>query len=557
MAVLVAFGPALDGGFVWDDNRYITQNPVMVAENGLLKIWTDVRALPSPYPLTVSLFYAQFQMWGLNAGGYHAVSLLMHVATVLLVFWLLLRLRVRAAWLAAMLFALHPIQVETVAWISEQKNIFSTLLGVGFLHAWLSHQRNGGWGVYAAAIALFILALFAKTVTQTFVGTAFLIWLLDRKREELHAQIRSWAGLGARIAPFVVISVVFAIATVLWEKKQTGATEDVIQLTANGRLQIAARVPWFYLLKGLWPMDIMAIYPRWDTTEIGIAQIAFMIGTSAALAWAAWGSVARARPCALAAAHFLGSLAPVMGFLNFSTMIHSFAADHYQYVAAMGWMLPLAWLIDALASRAPKAFPFARRIVIGCALASLLVISNGESRHYHDLESLFGRCVSKNPTAWNAHYNVGHALNAEDRLDEALVAYEEALRLNPDFEDAINGIGVLQLKTGDFLSAEKSFRRALEIEPNYFDARQNLIASLLMLGEQEMGANNLASAETRISEALTLDDSSVDALYYMAQLRLRQSRPAEAITVLERALQISPGDEGIIALLNSVRAAAR
>jgi hypothetical protein len=249
---LVAHGPELRGGFIsWDDSDYLTDNTAVQSASGLVAIWTKPEATPQYYPLVFSSFWMEYHLWGLNPIGYHLDNILLHAMSAILLWLLLARLKIPAAWLAAAIFAVHPVHVQSVSWISERKNCLS---GVFYLGAMLAYLRSPP--KYKMAVTLFAAALLSKTVTATWpIAVGIILWWRDGRILRKDA---------LRLAPLVVIGAAMGWLTAHLEQSHVGAAGHDFDWTPADRMLIAGQAVWFYAGKIVWPVHLVFIYPKWD-----------------------------------------------------------------------------------------------------------------------------------------------------------------------------------------------------------------------------------------------------------------------------------------------------
>src|SRR5215471_2918417 len=324
VATSIAYLPAWSGKPVWDDNAHMTQ-PELRSAHGLIEIWTRLGATQQYYPLAHSVFWIEEKLWGDSVAGYHFVNILLHAASALVLLQILLRLKIPGAWLAAGLFALHPVQVESVAWISELKN---TLSGLFFFLAILSYlnfdERRTGLS-YVGALVLFILGLLCKTAIAPLPAIVLVILWWKRGLIRLRKDILP-------LLPFFLIGIIAGLATALFERILIGAHGAEFQLLILQRCLIAVRDFWFYLFKLLWPAKLTFIYPRWQISAAVWWQYLFAIALLALLAFI-WRTRKNVRGPLAAALIFLGLLFPALGFINVYPFLYSFVADHFQYLA--------------------------------------------------------------------------------------------------------------------------------------------------------------------------------------------------------------------------------
>ena len=337
LASMIAYLPAMGGGFIWDDNDYVTENPTLRDVAGLREIWLDPSATPQYYPLVHSSFWIEYQLWGLNPTGYHVVNVLIHILNALLLWRVLTRFSVPVAWFAALVFAIHPVHVESVAWITERKNVLSGFFYLSAVLCFLNFddftklhvqeaRRRYGW--YVAAHVCFIAALFSKTVASTL--PAALLVMIWWKRGKI--TLRNIVAL----LPMFAIGVFMGLFTVRLEKEQVGAQGIDWELSLIERLLIAGRAIWFYAGKLVWPFELIFTYPRWNIDHNQAWQYVFPAGVLAVLVglWMTRNRIGRG-PLA-AVCFFCGTLFPALGFFDVYPMIFSFVADHFQYMASIG-----------------------------------------------------------------------------------------------------------------------------------------------------------------------------------------------------------------------------
>jgi tetratricopeptide (TPR) repeat protein len=501
---LVAYLPALDGDFVWDDDYNVTENPHLRDLDGLQRIWLDTRSTQQYYPLTHTSFWIDYQLWGLHPLGYHLGNVLLHAGSAVLLWLVLLELGVPGAWLAAAVFALHPVHVESVAWITERKNTLSALC---YLSAALAYLRfalredtssRRGIRLALAACVLFACALLAKTVTSTLpVALALLVWW---KRGRLGRRHLAWLG------SMLVAGAAMGLLTLSLETHSVGAQGSEFSLSVGERIIVAGRALWFYLGKLLWPVDLAFSYSRWHV-DAGLARQYLYSGAAAAAAAALW--MLRRRLGAgpfVAAAYFAITVSPALGFVNVFYSRYAFVADHFQYLASIG---PIA-LLAATASRL-KLPPIVARVLFSLLLLALGALTWQQARSYEDQETLWRRSIAADPRSFMAHYNLGELLDRKGAMREALAHYHEALRINPEWSDALVNIGSILGRQGKTDEALQYFDRAIEIAPDHALTHFDRGLALEMKGRTD-----LALAAYR--EAIRLEDDLVQAHNNLALL---------------------------------------
>ena len=471
---LIAYAPAWNGKPIWDDNMHMTK-PELRTLDGLTRIWIQPGATQQYYPAVHSAFWVAYKLWGDSPAPYHLLNILLHGFSAVLLFRILLRLAIPGAWLAAAIFALHPIQVESVAWISELKN---TLSGVLFLSAalfYLNFDRNRRRSDYLLALALFGFALVSKTVTASL--PAALLVTFWWKRGTL-----SWKHDVLPIVPFFVIGAAAGLVTIWVERKLIGAEGHAFEFTMVERFLIAGRVCWFYLGKLLWPADLMFIYPRWEVSQQVWWQYLFPIALLAALA-IVWLLRKRSRGPIAGALLFVGMLFPALGFFNVYPFVYSFVADHFQYLASIGLIVPVTAGLVLLLNRAGVRSSLVRR-----GLAILLLLGLGlftwlQSRAYADPITLYRNTLEKNPECFMAHNNLSVALLEKGQIDEAIIHSRKALEIRPNDAQPHVSLGDALLRMKKIDQAIAHYETAEKLMPDYVEAHTHLGNAFLLRRE--------------------------------------------------------------------------
>ena len=455
LVLLAVYGPALRGAFVWDDVDFITATSWYGADDGLRQIWLDPSSTSQYYPLTYSSHWLEQRVFGSATLGYHAVNVVLHAANAILL-WLVLRaLAVPGALLAAALFALHPVHAESVAWISERKNVLSGFFFLAALLAWLRASPPGdaaprvrpAW--YALCLVLYVAALLAKSVTCALPAVILLLVWWKRGRVE--------RPVLATLAPLFVLGFAFAGLTVWLERNQVGASGVEFALTPLDRVTIAGRALWFYAGKLVWPEPLVFIYPRWPSAGAAPWQLVF---PAAALAVVAALFALRAhlgRGPLVAVLLFAGILLPALGFFDVYPMRYSFVADHFQYLASTALLAllaaALATAVRALGAHAER--PATAAAVLVCVVLALLTWRR--SHVYASPELLWRDTVAGNPAAWMAMNNLAFELQQQGRPLEAVPLVRRAIALNPDCLECYGNLADAYRAAGDEASAKQVF----------------------------------------------------------------------------------------------------
>jgi tetratricopeptide (TPR) repeat protein len=488
-AVAAAYLPALRAGFVWDDDGYVTR-PELQPVAGLRAIWLRPGATEQYYPVLHSAFWLEHRLWGGRPLGYHLAGVLAHAAAAI-VFALVMEALLGAAypaWLAAFLFALHPVAVESVAWIAEQKNTLSTLF---YLLAALAYLRWEGAGRrrpggYVRASLLFLLAILSKSAAATLPGA--LLVVLWWRRGAL-----GWRRDVRPLLPWFALAAAAGLFTGWVERTYVGAQGPAFALSAAQRLLIAGRACWFYLGKLLWPAPLVFMYPRWTVVPTDPWQWLPVLGAAGALAALALGRRRGALACALC---FLGSLFPTLGFLNVYAFLYSFVADHWQYLASLAVFAGAGALAAALPGRGP-------RLGLAAALALVLgALTYRQAGNYRDAETLYRSILARNPGAWMARANLGDLEMGRGALGEALADFREAAKLAPDQPLIPYDLGNALLRAGRPAEAAQAYAAAIRLRPDFPAAHANLAKVLFAAGAPaEAAVHYEAALRARPGEA--------------------------------------------------------
>lgn len=506
--VLLAYAPAIGGGFLWDDDAHVTR-PELRSWAGLARIWSEIGATQQYYPLLHSAFWLEHRLWGNQVVGYHLVNLVWHAASAWLLFVVLRRLQVPGAPLAAALFALHPVHVESVAWISEQKNTLSLVFYLGALLSYLRFDEERRPAQYGLATVLFVLGLLTKTVVATLPGALLLIlwWrrgTLDWRRDVVPLGV--WLGLGGGAG----------LVTAWFESRLLGAEGAEFALTPAARGLLAGRVVFFYLGRLVWPLDLTFVYPRWTIQGSLWPGVLFPLAALAMLV-ACWAIRRRSRAPLTVALFFVGSLVPVLGFVNVYPFVFSFVADHFQYLPSLGILTALAALFATLRGRLTGAGR--RACEAGCVawLAALGILTWSHSQSFRDARTLYESTLARNPGCYLCLNNLGTLALEAGRPDEALTRYQAALQLKPDSVEALSNVGNLLLKAGQTAAAIEHYEHALRIAPNNVATRTNLGIALFVSGRR-------AEAEAQYEAALRIMPDYAPALRSLELARAAAAR---------------------------------
>ncbi len=533
--VLLAYFPALNGGLLLDDDLHITK-PDLQSLEGLRRIWFEIGATQQYYPVLHSAFWLEHRLWGDSVAGYHLVNVLLHAGSACLVVVLMRRLRLPGAWLAAFLFALHPVCVESVAWIAEQKNTLSTFFALCAVIAYLGFDRNRGSPAYGLAFVFFALALLSKTVAVTLPAVLLVIIWWQRSRIDIRRDflpLLPWFALGGA-ACLVTLSVEHTLL------EGVGAA---FAPTPLERMLLAGRVFWFYVGELVWPVGLTFFYPLWSINAAVWWQYLFPLASISLGAGLWW--VARRRRGPLAGfLCFVGTLLPVLGFVNVEWFVFSYVGDHLQYFSMLAAIVPVAAGAAMGADRLSGGLRWTALAVTATAVVALGALTWRQSGRYRDAVTFYSAALALNPASAAAHdhlgiahYNLGHSLQqVPGGLNEAIGEYEEALRLKPNYAEADNNLGsALEMVPGRLNDAIIRYRDALRTRPDFAGAHYNLANALAKV------PGRLDEAVAHFKEALRLEPGLVEAHYNLANALEREpGRLNEAVAQYEEALRLNP-----------------
>jgi protein O-mannosyl-transferase len=544
-AVLIAYLPALRGGLLWDDDGHITK-PFLRSLDGLWRIWFEPGATQQYYPLLHSAFWFEYRLWGDAVLGYHLTNIVLHAIAALLVVAVVRRLQLPGAWLAGFIFALHPVSVEAVAWISEQKSTLSAVFYLSAALVYLRFDRTRKRSDYLMALGLFLAALASKTVTATLPAALLVIFWWQRGRIGWKRDVRP-------LVPWFIVGIGAGIFTAWVERNYIGAQGPDFALGFPRRILLAGRIICFYFGKLIWPANLMFFYPHWTISAGVWWQYLFPAAALAVAAATLWfarrpgGS--RGLPAALLL--FAGTLFPALGFVNVYPFVYSYVADHFAYLASIAVIVPLA----CGPTLAAKRLRFDPRFPAAVVLAILAILTWRESAAYKDVETLYRTTLARNPSSWISHNNLGAALlNSKSRIPEAIAHFNAALALKPDSEEALNNLGSAYSKTGRLPEAIEKFEAALRIRARFPEAEDNLGAALAKTGRASEALAHLqtairlkpdfAEAHNNLGSALSsIPGREQDAIAEFRTALELDSGLTEAHNNLANALAGTPGHE--------------
>lgn len=529
----LVYEPAWNGKPIWDDEIHITA-PALRSVHGLGRIWTEPSAAPQYYPILHTIFWLEYKLWDGWTLPYHLLTILLHAVLALLIFQILRKLGVPGAWLAAFVFALHPVHVESVAWLSEIKNTLSGVFAAVAMLAYLNYQKDRQLSAYLLALVVFVIGLLTKTaiVALPVVLLAVAWW----KRGKL-----SWVNDIKPLTPFFGVALLFGLVTVWVEQTFCVEHGETFPFSFIDRCLTAGRLFWFYLGNLFWPANLTIIYPRWTISARSWWQYTFPFATIA-LFVGLWIIRDKSRGPLAAALCFVALLFPVLGFFNLSYFMycptpseHSaiFRADHFQYLADIVVIAPVcagvAWWWSRSSTRS-------RIFLSVCGLGLLAFLAGSTwaySRNYRDNETCFRDVLSKNSNSATAHNNLGDALLEKGSVDEAISHFEKTLEVEPNYQFGQYNLGAALAKKGDAVAAIARLKLALAADPNHSKSYYSLGTALAQTGQ-------IDEAIASYRRALQLEPDFIDAHTNLANLLLEKGDIENALGHYRQALRLEP-----------------
>jgi len=534
LITLAVYHPAWHGGILWDDDDHMTRADLQDA-NGLWRIWFDIGATQQYYPVVHSAFWVLNRIWGMNTLPYHLLNIGLHAFSAFLFAVILRRLSVSTgvAILSAAIFAVHPVHVESVAWMTELKN---TMSGVWYLAAalvYLRFDRERRPRDYVLALIFFIVALLSKTVTASLPAALLVVFWWQRGRLDWRRDVQP-------LVPFFVVGLAGGLTTAWYERTYIGAQGFEYAIAPMERVLIAGRALWFYLASIVWPSNLIFMYPKWDVSLSAWWQYLFPIGALAAGA-VLWTFRHRSRAPLAAALFFAGTLVPALGFVNVFPFRYTYVADHFQYLASLGIIAIVAAGLMHLAERfsyvgqtfrSAGTATLALTVVLCAPLGALTWHYSGQ---YVDAETLYRTTIDRNPECWMAYNNLGaiklHGTPEEVREGRELI--EKSVAINPDNAEARNNLGYALQEAGQFDEARVQHEAAIRLLPTFADAHNNLGSALRWLGRFD-------EAERAYREAIRLKPRFGMAYQNLGLVLLAQNRPEDAMRAFDDAFRITP-----------------
>jgi tetratricopeptide (TPR) repeat protein len=530
-AVLLIYWPALHGGWLVDDDVAITNNTIVQSPTGLWSIWFEPGHQIDYYPVKASVQWMQWRLWGMDTLGYHLTNVLLHIVGALLVWRLLSKFHLRLAWLGGLIFAVHPVQVESVAWISELKNTLSLPPFLLAMCAYLDYEEHGKSKDYWLALGLFLVAMLCKLSVVLFPLVILLYAWWRRGRI-------GWRDLKAS-APFFLISLLVGLITIqsgIWNQRFTHTDPGAMPVGGLlARLDAVGLSLSFCFSKAFLPVGLLPIYPKWTIDPSSTVQFLPWLVLGGVIGWLwtireRWG-----RHALLGLGFFLIYLAPCPGFIPAPDMAFTWVMDHFLYLPIIGLIGLVVAALGRIEIELPASFRFYGIGLLAVIVALLAFGSHSYAKMFINQETLWTYELQHNPDAYVAHNNLGNALLGTGRLPEAMEQYELALQIKPDLADTHYNLGNALLQMGRLPEAMEQYEQALRLKPDYVLAYNNL-------GDALQQAERLPEAMEQYEQALRLKPEDAETHYNLGHTLLLSGRAPEAIQQFELALQIKPDD---------------
>lgn len=508
VACFVTYIPAIRGGFIWEDVLYVTVNPMLTAPHGLYLIWfSSVQQLDSLglFPtcrLVYTTFWIEHHLWGFNPMGYHAVNVAIHITNALLLWLVLRRMSIPGAWFVSAVFALHPVQVESVAWITELKNTLMMFFALLTVLCWMKSEFDDKLSrkallFYASSLLLYALALLGKSTACT-LPLAFILILWFK-----HVPLTAKRLL--LIVPFLTMGIGTGLYTMRWQISSQGMGIINLGLSPAAKLIIAGRALWFYLWKLFWPVNLTFSYPRWHVDPTSIWQYAWPVSFVIAIFLCGLWRKRIGRAPLAALLFFALTLFPMLGFFYIFTFIFSFVADHYQYAACIGPIALVAAVGVALFGRSGKNVKLVIISMAGILLLILGTLTYQQCKAYKNSDTIWADTLKKNPSSWLAHGSIGVSLCAQGEYLKALYHFEEGIKFSSymkaiypsKYALSYHNAGSALLKLGRLNEAVVYYQKSLDIWEYSADVH-------IMLGGVLARQGNTVMAKVHILRALEI-----------------------------------------------------
>ena len=530
---LLVYAPIRNHEFIgFDDDLYVTEN--FWIQQGLdsdTVIWAMTSFKEGVWnPLTWLSFMLDYQLFGLDPAGFYLTNVVLHLASAVILFLVLHQLT-GSLWrsvLVAALFALHPLNVESVAWVTERKNVLSTLFGLLSVGAYLGYVRKPGWPRYLGIMGLLVLGLMAKQMLVTLPCVLLLLdyWPLGRLGKTGKEFQERLPRLVLEKLPLMIPVAVASLLT-LAAARSVGGISSLESVSWGSRLSNAVLSYALYLKKMVLSNDLAIFYPRPDTLP-GFGSMALAALVLAGISWGVWWRRESGYPV-VGWLWYLGTLFPVIGLIQVGGQA---MADRHTYVPLIGVFIMLVWGSGELADhlRLGKIWRLSTGL---CVVGSLAVLTQIHLSYWQNSRVLFEHALEVTSRNHIAHIGLGLALKQQGDLDTAMTHFQEALQIDPGYSRAHNNAGMILAEQGQLVEASEYFSEALRLNPSLLAAQNNLGMVYRIQGRYP-------EAIRHFSKVLEMDSSYVRAYANMGLVKEAQNDFEEAITWHQRALRISP-----------------
>lgn len=532
-ALLAALGawiyaPALHGTWLWDDNSELTSNLAVrdASAHSLVRIWFAPSG-PDYLPLKTSVQWVEWQLWqDRSTLGYHLVSLALHLASALLLWRVLRQLGVRLAWLGAVLWVVHPLAVDSVAWLAELKNTLSLPLLLLALSAWLGYDSTGRARSFVAALLLFAASLLSKS-SGVMLPVVLLLIIWWRRGRITGREL-------VMLVPFFTVSLVLGLATIQFQHAHAivDATWDLPPGDLFSRTVAAGQSLAFYTAKTLLPVGLAPVYPRWPLDASVLHCWPWVLAVAlVVLCWrrrATWG-----RHALLGFGFFALNLLPVLGFVDMAYLHIGWVADHLAYLSLVAGVGLAAAGASLLVAQVPAARRTYFTVSLAAACVALAALSRSYAAAFASPDALWSYTLAREPDSWLAHNNLGASLLHQGKWTEAEVHLQAAVRLKPAYAVGHVNLADALLHLGRTTEALAQNEEALRLDRGSVEAHYNLANLLAQSGR-------LPEAVDHYREALRLAPDSVDAQVNLANTLVQLNRLPEALEHYAAAVRVNP-----------------
>ena len=523
IGLLLICWPALDGDWVWDDVAWTTQIIHLTKDwRGLWTMWTSITALQQYFPVTGTTFWLDHQLWGTWTTPYHVENVLLHACSAALLGFLLSRLQVSGAWIAATLFAFHPVMIESIAWITERKNVLSLALSLGsvicfgqFCRFWPRQKTSRSSMWWIASFMLGSAALLAKITAFVIIPTIALLiwWRIEAPNKKLHA-------LGA-LVPLTLATIALGVLTLWLEKHHVGADPALFVHSTVAHVLLASRIVCFYAIKLVLPLGLMSMYPKWtiqpDLWWQWLWPLLLVTGSVAC-----WTHRKRLpRGFAVLAATYFASLVPVAGILPVYGMTYSYVSDRWCYTSAVPFIVGIAWIL------ATRTSAKASWIITAFIVLPFAVLGWQRARDFTGLQVYWERALQKNPNSWIACQELGQLHQTNGDAVRALGYAKKAASLAPGIAQLHFNLATILLLQQQYDEALLALLKAEELDPSL----GGLCASF---GQVWLHKNDLTLAKQYLEQELSRQPDHADALNNLGVIHLNQGRPDLALPLFQK-----------------------